>query len=121
MPVLSHNPPEEARMDTASTRSVAELMPALSDDLARLVAIPPVPVPAPIDPPLLESFEETSRLFADAGVEVGRLDLPDTAPVITGSIPAPPGAPTVLLYSHYDVVPAGDEALGDSPPFTTPG
>ena len=74
-------------------------------------------VPGQIDQPLLDAFEATSRLFADAGVEVGRLDLPDTAPVVTGEIPAPPGAPTVLLYSHYDVVPAGDEALWDSPPF----
>jgi acetylornithine deacetylase/succinyl-diaminopimelate desuccinylase-like protein len=56
-------------------------------------------------------------LFADVGVEVGRLDLPDTAPVVVGQIPAPPGAPTVLLYSHYDVVPAGDEAEWESPPF----
>jgi acetylornithine deacetylase/succinyl-diaminopimelate desuccinylase-like protein len=49
-------------------------------------------------------------LFAGVGVKVERLDLPDTAPVVVGEIPAPPGAPTVLLYSHYDVVPATEEA-----------
>ncbi len=65
----------------------------------------------------MKAFEATSRLFAEAGVAVGRLDLPDTAPVVVGEIPAPPGAPTVLLYSHYDVVPAGDEAQWTSPPF----
>ena len=57
-------------------------------------------------------------LLQEAGVE--ELDshrLPDTAPFITGEIPAPPGAPTVLLYGHYDVVPAGDESKWDSPPF----
>jgi acetylornithine deacetylase/succinyl-diaminopimelate desuccinylase-like protein len=92
-------------------------MPQLRRDLEALVRIPSVSVPGRIDEPLLEAFELTSRLFAEAGVEVGRLDLPDTAPVVTGEIPAPAGAPTVLLYSHYDVVPAGDETQWTSPPF----
>jgi acetylornithine deacetylase/succinyl-diaminopimelate desuccinylase-like protein len=92
-------------------------MPALRADLARLVAIPSVSVPGRIDDPLLEAHDLVAQLFADAGVEVGKLDLPDTAPVVVGEIEAPPGAPTVLLYSHYDVVSAGDETEWDSPPF----
>jgi cysteinylglycine-S-conjugate dipeptidase len=96
---------------------VRTLTPELRRDLADLVRVPSVSVPGRIDEPLMEAFEMTSRLFADAGVEVERLDLPDTAPVVVGHIPAPPGAPTVLLYSHYDVVPAGDETQWDSPPF----
>jgi cysteinylglycine-S-conjugate dipeptidase len=105
------------RERTPDAAAIARLMPGLKADLERLVAVPSVSVPGRVDEPLLEAFALTSALFADAGVEVGRLDLPDTAPVVTGTIPAPPGAPTVLLYSHYDVVPAGDESLWDSPPF----
>jgi len=100
-----------------SDADVRALMPQLRRDLEELVRIPSVSVPGVVDAPLLEAFELTSKLFADAGVEVGRLDLPDTAPAVVGHIPAPPGAPTVLLYSHYDVVPAGDESQWDSPPF----
>ncbi len=103
-------------MDSVVT-SARALMPDLRRELEALVRIPSVSAPGRIDQPLLDAFEMTSRLFAEAGVAVDRLDLPDTAPVVTGTIPAPPGAPTVLLYSHYDVVPAGDEALWTSPPF----
>jgi acetylornithine deacetylase/succinyl-diaminopimelate desuccinylase-like protein len=92
-------------------------MPQLKRDLVELARVPSVSVPGRIDEPLLEAHDMVARLFSDAGVEVGRLDLPDTAPVVVGHIPAPPGAPTVLLYSHYDVVAAGDEAQWESPPF----
>jgi cysteinylglycine-S-conjugate dipeptidase len=99
---------------------VSALMPGLKSDLARLVAIPSVSSPGFPEPrgPILEAYEMVVSLLSDVGVQnVGALELPETAPVITGEIPGPAGAPTVLLYSHYDVVPAGDEALWVSPPF----
>jgi acetylornithine deacetylase/succinyl-diaminopimelate desuccinylase-like protein len=107
------------------TGSVAEtvrgLMPELVDDLARLVAIPSVSAPrfpAETRPALIEAFEAVATLFRNAGVEqLAPLELADTAPILTGAIPAPAGAPTVLLYSHYDVVAAGDESAWTSPPF----
>src|SRR5437868_5873126 len=100
--------------------SSVSLLEALKQDLAELVAIPSISTAGYPEPrqPLLEAFERITELFRAAGVvNLGSLDLPDTAPVLTGEIPAPDGAPTVLLYSHYDVVPAGDEALWTSPPF----
>jgi cysteinylglycine-S-conjugate dipeptidase len=105
----------------ATRESVRELMPQLKADLARLVAIPSISewgFPEHTRPALLEAHQAVVELFRGAGVEsFTSLELPGTAPVITGEIPGPAGAPTVLLYSHYDVVPAGDEALWTSPPF----
>jgi acetylornithine deacetylase/succinyl-diaminopimelate desuccinylase-like protein len=100
---------------------VASSMSRLQDELARLVSIPSVSAPdypEETRPRLLEAHELILDLLQDAGVE--ELDshrLPQTAPFITGEIPAPPGAPTVLLYGHYDVVPAGDASKWDSPAF----
>jgi acetylornithine deacetylase/succinyl-diaminopimelate desuccinylase-like protein len=101
----------------AAAEIVAALMPSLRAGLDDLVRIPSVSVPGRIDDALLEAHDLVGRLFSEAGVEVERLDLPGTAPVVVGHIPPPPGAPTVLLYSHYDVVPAGDEEEWASPPF----
>jgi cysteinylglycine-S-conjugate dipeptidase len=104
----------------AHALTVKTLLPELKEDLARLVAIPSVSAPGfPEDThgPLLEMHGAVAGLFRDLGVETGTLELPGTAPIVTGEIPGPEGAPTVLLYGHYDVVPAGDEADWESPPF----
>lgn len=100
-----------------SADRVRELMPDLRRDLEELVRIPSVSVPGQLGEDLLAACAMTERLFQEAGVQTSILEIPDTAPIVTGEIPAPPGAPTVLLYSHYDVVPAGDLDLWDSPPF----
>lgn len=105
--------------DTESIREkVRSLMPELTSDLGRLVRIPSIAFPDFPREPLIEAHDLVVELLRDAGVsELETLSLPDTAPVIVGTIPAPEGAPTVLLYSHYDVVPAGDESLWTSPPW----
>lgn len=41
----------------------------------------------------------------------------DTHPVVYGEGPAVPGAPTVIVYGHYDVQPADPLDLWESPPF----
>jgi cysteinylglycine-S-conjugate dipeptidase len=109
------------RQGTAAADSVRDLMPRLQAELADLVAIPSVSAPGfpeETRPSLVAAYEQILGLLRDAGVErLGAFELPDTAPVVIGEIPAADGAPTVLLYGHYDVVPAGDESEWESPPW----
>ena len=107
--------------DPALVDRVRGLMPQLTDELMGLVAIPSVSepgFPASSRPALLQARDAVAALLEDVGCQrVRSLELPDTAPMVTAEIAAPDGAPTVLLYSHYDVVPPGDLALWQSPPF----
>ena len=106
---------------TPTADSVRALMPQLQQELAELVAIPCVSAsgyPEETHASLLKARDFIVELLRDAGVEqIDSLELPETAPIIMGEIPAPDGAPTVLLYGHYDVVPAGEESKWESPPF----
>ena len=93
-------------------------MPELTSALVRLARIPSIAFPGFPKPPLREAHDVVAALLRGAGVQrVETLSLPHTAPVITGEIPGPDGAPTVLLYAHYDVQPPGDEKLWRTPPF----
>ena len=108
-------------MAADAAQKVRGLMPRLRSELADLVAIPSISAPGfpeETQRPLVEAYESIVGLLRDAGVqELDALELPGTAPVITGELPAPDGAPAVLLYGHYDVVPPGDETLWESRPF----
>ncbi|GAA2314352.1 dipeptidase [Streptomyces kunmingensis] len=98
---------------------IAALMPRAHSDLAELVAIPSV---ADERQYLKEECLKAARWVADAFTEVGLQDVhlaetPDGSHAVLGHRPAPAGAPTVLLYCHYDVQPPLDDAAWTSEPF----
>ena len=98
---------------------IAALMPRAKADLAELVAIPSVADPRQYPPERCrEAAEWVAAAFTEAGLSDVRLELTeDGSHAVVGRRPAPPGAPTVLLYCHYDVQPPLDDAAWTSPPF----
>ncbi|WP_017537160.1 M20/M25/M40 family metallo-hydrolase [Nocardiopsis halophila] len=99
-------------------RTVEGLAEGLRSDLVDLARIPSIAFPGHPEAPVLRARDRVAELLRSAGMEaVGSLELPGSYPVVTGSLPAPEGAPTVLLYAHYDVQPPGDESAWESPPF----
>ena len=100
------------------TAAVDELMPAVREELEALVRIDSVSAPD-FDPARVrESAKASAAQLQDAGFEgVRLLELEDAHPGVYGEIPAPPGAPTVLLYAHHDVQPPGPDELWNTLPF----
>ena len=58
------------------------------------------------------SAEAVSKLLSDAGFADVQIVSEGGAPAVIARHPAPPGAPTVLLYAHHDVQPEGDPRSG---------
>jgi acetylornithine deacetylase/succinyl-diaminopimelate desuccinylase-like protein len=97
---------------------IARDMPHVTDELSRLVRIPSIGYPGYDPANVRASAEETRAILARAGCEDARLiELDGGHPAVFGSIPAPPGAPTVLLYAHHDVQPEGPADQWETPPF----
>jgi acetylornithine deacetylase/succinyl-diaminopimelate desuccinylase-like protein len=104
-------------MTTPSATSTAPAVDALPagflDELAAYVAIPSDSRSAPA---------ETMRAAAEwlagrLGWAAGRVEETEGFPVVRGEWLDAPGAPTVLVYGHYDVQPTGDLAEWSTPPF----
>ena len=92
-------------------------MPQAKSELAELVAFKSVADPKQFPP---EECEKAAQWVIDAFSGVGFQDVeahptPDGSKAVVGHRPGPEGAPTVLLYCHYDVQPPLDEAAWETP------
>ena len=98
--------------------AIRELFPSLRAELERLVRIPSVSADGFDAAEVRRSAEASADLLESAGMQgVRLLEVEDAHPAVFGEVAAPAGAPTVLLYAHHDVQPAGDAGDWDSPPF----
>ncbi|MBD3010565.1 dipeptidase [Streptomyces sp. 5-10] len=99
--------------------TVAALQPRARAELAELVAFRSVADPAQFPPGACEAAARwvADALRAEGFEDVALLDTPDGTQSVYGFLPGPAGAPTVLLYAHYDVQPPLDEAAWHTPPF----
>jgi acetylornithine deacetylase/succinyl-diaminopimelate desuccinylase-like protein len=99
--------------------AAAAIMPDVKTELAALVGHASVAFPGlpsePVDAMGKAAIDLLTR-WGFTGVE--SLPIPGGYPAIWAEMPGPAGAPTVLLYGHYDVQPAPPEQGWKTDPWT---
>jgi cysteinylglycine-S-conjugate dipeptidase len=98
--------------------AVNDVLPSVRRDLEALVRIPSISALPEHHGDVQRTADLTADLFRAEGFDdVQILGVEGGAPAVVARKPAPPGAPTVLLYAHHDVQPIGEVTDWDSPPF----
>ncbi|WP_326648211.1 MULTISPECIES: dipeptidase [unclassified Streptomyces] len=99
--------------------TIVSLMPRAQAELTELVAFQSVADEAVAPKSECEAAANwvAGALRAEGFQDVALLDTPDGSQSVYGLLPGPEGAPTVLLYAHYDVQPKLDESAWVTPPF----
>ena len=90
------------------------LPPGWLDELSEFLAIPSVSA----DPGHAADVARAAEWVAEKVRALGGYaEVRENGRLVVGEISGPPGAPTVLVYGHYDVQPPAPLELWDSDPF----
>ena len=107
--------------DAAIQKALAEYeknQRAYVEELKKLVRIPSVSFEGFDKQQVRKSGEATCDLLRRIGIDtVQLLEMPKAHPYAYGEWLKAPGRPTLLLYAHHDVQPAGDEEKWATKPF----
>jgi acetylornithine deacetylase/succinyl-diaminopimelate desuccinylase-like protein len=109
--------PGSSPVDAALAHAEARL-PETTDRLLELVRIPSVSAEGFPPEEMRRSAEATAALLRDAGLEnVRLLERPGEHPYVYADWLHAAGRPTLLVYGHHDVQPAGRQERWVTPPF----
>jgi acetylornithine deacetylase/succinyl-diaminopimelate desuccinylase-like protein len=97
--------------------AIDRVLPGAIEDLIQLARIPGIAFEGFDHSQVERSAEAVAELLRGVGLPDVRVVRKGGQPAVIGRRPAPPGAPTVLLYAHHDVQPVGDLAEWHSEPF----
>jgi acetylornithine deacetylase/succinyl-diaminopimelate desuccinylase-like protein len=98
-------------------KQVRDVLPSVRRDLEDLVRIESVWADPARHSEVQRSAQAVANLLTAAGFDDVEIVAEGGGPAVIARYPAPPGAPTVLLYAHHDVQPEGDHSQWASPPF----
>ena len=97
---------------------VSASMPQLLRELEEMVRIPSIAFPGAPAEPVERMARTTVDLLRSAGfITAASQEVPSGAPPIYAEVPGPRGAPTVMLYAHYDVQPAPESQGWSTDPW----
>ncbi|MBW2732647.1 MAG: dipeptidase [Deltaproteobacteria bacterium] len=87
------------------------------EELCELLQIPSISTSEAHKPQMAQAASWVSRQLKKVGVKDVTVHKTAGHPIVTGHTPHVAGAPTVLVYGHYDVQPAEPLELWKTPPF----
>jgi acetylornithine deacetylase/succinyl-diaminopimelate desuccinylase-like protein len=101
----------------ATLARVRELVAQRRDEyVARLADYVRMPSVSALDHGVAEAGAHIRDVLRGGGFDARLLPTPGQ-PAVIAHRAGPAGTPHVVIYGHYDVQPAGDDSLWDSPPF----